>query len=180
MADVEEGIDIIKFFLGVMTLLTVFVAGFAVFNWSKAQNLTEEVESEERSYRSVKKIAREKEFLNQVARLQTFGASEKITSKDFGRFLQETAAELNLQLTRFRSVGSGGSLSKKGFTKQSYEFSIEKQRLDVIVAYLWYIQAVWRGLKVEELLVKKPTLRRDAEFPGWEAKAIASIFKAKD
>ena len=39
----EEGLDVLKFFIGVMTLLTLFIAGYAGFTWSQVSILAEQV-----------------------------------------------------------------------------------------------------------------------------------------
>ena len=64
----EEGMDILKFFIGVMSLLTVLVAGFAGYNWSKASTLEEEVDAAQESLRTVQKIAGNPDFKKAVAR----------------------------------------------------------------------------------------------------------------
>ena len=181
MTEPDEGIDIVKFFLGVMTLLTVFVAGFAIYNWSKAKQFEAEVQEEEYAYRDMQKIAGKKEFLEKVSRFKTLDVNAKVTADDFGRFLTDQAKDMNLSLNRFRSVGTGGTAVTKGFTKSSYEFSIDKQNLQLITAYLWYIQAFWRGgLKIEAITLKETSRRRGDPFAGWDATATASIFKPKE
>ncbi|MHC4392888.1 MAG: hypothetical protein ACYTFT_17615 [Planctomycetota bacterium] len=174
----EEGIDIIKFFLGVMTLLTVFVGAFAVYNWSASTKLAETVRNEEVDLGLLKKDASEKALLDTVARSQTYAGLEDFGNQDFGQFLTEKASQMDLTLQRSTTVGGGRqNAGKAALAKISRQFSIDDQPLDVIVAYLWFIQGSWPGLKVEALNLSESRGRRGEETYRWNAQITATIFR---
>lgn len=180
-AAADEGIDIIKFFLGVMSLLTVFVALFAAYNWSKARRLAEEVEQDQLDLVSIQSMAKKPDFLELVSRDHLYSGVRDITSQDFGNFLLERAGQMNLKLSNFRSVGRGSEqLERKGYVKQGYQFSIDDppQPLKVIVLYLYWLQGSWPGLKIESLALERARPKRRGETAeGWEATVTASIFR---
>lgn len=175
----DEGIDILRFFLGVMSLLTVFVAGFALYNWSKASSLEADVKRDLVELVQIQSKAKNPEFLNMVAQDAQYNSYAEVKTKDFARFLNDAARQLNLELQSFTSAG-GPSSARRTFDEQGYKFTIDKQPLDVIVAYLWYIQGSWPGLKIKDLSISEVKGRRGEPSPGWRATATASIFRPRE
>jgi hypothetical protein len=176
----EDGVDIVKFFLGVMSLLTVFVALIAAYNWSKVKTYAEEVDSDEVDLGTIQRVAGDKQFLELVARNQFFKGIEDVTSKDFGRHLTDAAEAMKLELKGFKQVGQGsaGAALRQTFDRQSYEFTLDQQPLEVIVSYLWYLQGSWPGLKIENLTITEA--RSKQGWAGWTAQVTASIFRPKE
>ena len=76
------------------------------------------------------------------------------------------------------ATAGGATGPGRRYLKKSIRFNIELQPLEVIVDYLWYLQATWPGLKVEELNLK-PQKTREGTFQGWNAQVLVTTFKAK-
>jgi hypothetical protein len=174
----QDGLDILRFFIGVMALLTVFVAGFAAVKFAEAESLREEVEQAENDYANVQRIGQRKTFLEAVAREASMQEQIDPEKQDLAQYLQEVARKINLTLERFRPEGGGSTGPGRRYLKKSIRFNIELQPLEVIVDYLWYLQATWPGLKVEELSLK-PQKTREGAFQGWNAQVLVTTFKAK-
>jgi len=176
----DDGIDIVKFFLGVMSLLTVFVALFAAYNWSKARALEEEVQADQVDLESIERLAGDKAFLELVTRNKLYKNVEAITSKDFGRHIEEAATRWKVKLQSSNAVSSRGSASVRStYDKKSQQFTVANDDLARLVDYLWYLQGSWPGLKIESLSLQKARGRRGKAPTGWQMTATASIFKPK-
>lgn len=175
----DEGVDILKFFIGVMALLTVLVAGFAGYNWSKADALAEEVEASEDALEHIKRIAGNADFKRAVARAQIEKSQVDVTKADLVRFLTD-AATLQRFSVRIEAKGGGLASSQQGYLEKTYAITIEKQTLEVIADYLFNIQANWPGLKIKELSIKEAPTRASESFAGWNAVVNVSIFRPKD
>jgi hypothetical protein len=173
----EDGMDILKFFIGVMSLLTIFVAGFAGYNWSAAAALEEQVVQNEEDLRQIEKIAGNADFKMGVARA---ALSKEIDPKntDLGRFLTDAATTNNCALKS--DVKEGGGVTPGGLVRLSHRIVIERQTLEVIGDYLFYIQAKWPGLKIEEIVVSEVAVKKGEPFAGWQATVLVSIFRPKE
>ncbi|GIW71535.1 MAG: hypothetical protein KatS3mg102_1077 [Planctomycetota bacterium] len=176
----HEGIDLLRFFIGVMALLTVFVAGFAAIKFAEAESLRQAVAREEVNYANLRRVASSREFLEAVAREAAMQGQVDTETKDLGQFLQEVAGAIGLRLDNFRPEGGGSTGPGRRFLKKSIQFTIERQPLAVITDYLWFLQAKWPGLKVEELTIREAPRRQNEPFMGWQATVLVSVFKAKE
>jgi len=176
VAKPQEGMDILKFFIGVMTLLTLFVAGFAGFNWSKAEGLRAQVGAAQASYNEVKRIAADPTFKELVARDREMKGFDTASSENFGQFLATLGSRLGIDSAR---KSEGGGTPQGGYFKVSYRITMTKQPLAQIVDYFYRCQLEWPGLKVETLQVTAATTTRGA-FEGWNVNALVSIFKPKE
>ncbi|RME71837.1 MAG: hypothetical protein D6776_09675 [Planctomycetota bacterium] len=173
----QEGIDLLRFFIGVMALLTVFVAGFAIVKYAEIQSLRADVARAEVDYANVRRVGRSRRLLEAIAREASMQVQVDPDKQDLAQFLQQVASSIDLQLDDFRPEGSGGSRNKR-YLKKSIRFSIRQQPLEVIVDYLRYVQSSWPGLKVEELTLK-PKQSRDGTFLGWDATALVTAYKPR-
>lgn len=176
MAKPQEGMDILKFFIGVMTLLTLFVAGFAGFNWSNAEALRDQVAASQVSYDQVKRIAGDATFKELVAREREMKGVGDASSENFGQFLATLGSRLQVESSR---KSEGGGTPQRGYIKVSYRIQMQRQPLASIVEYFYRCQLEWPGLKVETLQVTAATTTR-GQFEGWNVNALVSIFKPKE
>ena len=179
----EEGLDVLKFFIGVMTLLTLFIAGYAGFTWSQVSILADQVESDQKGLDQLLTIGADPDFRMALARQAAQARSGPVNTSDLQRFLVESSEKLSFQLKSIDPVGSqgGGGFGQQNYVKKAYKLSIEKQSMEVIADYLFYIQATWPGLKIEELLVHPaPKPNKDAAWQGWNAEVLVSTFRPKD
>lgn len=176
----EDGMDILKFFIGVMSLLTIFVAGFAGYNWSAAEALDTQVTRDEESLRDIMKLAGKPEFKTAVARS---GLAKEVDPRktQLGLFLTDSAKKLGFELASNNSEGGGSSGgAPPGFLRLSNKITIQKQSLEVIADYLFYVQASWPGLKIEQIDVNEMPGSKEGAFLGWNASVQVSIFRPKD
>lgn len=177
----ESGIDVLKFFIGVMSLLTVIVAGFAGYNWSRAAALAQAVEADELRLAEVEKLASDRTLLEMIARDRAQQGEIDSSKEDLGQFLNTSATLMKLQLQNFRAVGSGAAVpGQQRYVKKSYQFAIERQPLEVIADYLFYVQAKWPGLKVEKVSIREVPVKKGEHFAGWQASVLVSAFRPKD
>ncbi len=174
----DEG-DILKFFIGVMALLTIVVAGFAGFNWTNAVELEEQVAGAERELAQVKRIAGDPELKLAVARAAAARDVDTRTA-DLGRFLTEAATINRFSLKGNIAEGSGAGAGQRGYVKKSHRITIERQTLEVIADYLFYIQAKWPGLKIEEITVNEAPVRKGEPWAGWNATVLVTIYRPKE
>jgi hypothetical protein len=179
MAKEEEGLDILKFFIGVMSLLTIVVAGFAGYNWSNAEALAERVEEEASNAEQVKKIAGNADFKMAIARSRVAKELDTRTA-DLGRFLTEAATLMRFSLKSNVAEGGGAGSMQRGYVKKSHRITIERQSLEVIADYLFYVQANWPGLKIEELSVKEAATKKGEPWQGWTATVLVTIYRPKE
>ncbi len=174
----QDGIDVLRFFIGVLALLTVFVAGFAVVKYAEIQSLREEVARAEADYANMQRVAGNERFLRAIAREASMQAQVDPDKQDLAQYLTSVAETIQLTLENFRPEGGGVAGPGRKYLKKSIRFRIRQQPLEVIVDYLWYLQASWAGLKVEELHLQ-PKTSRDGTFLGWDAQVLVTTFKAK-
>jgi hypothetical protein len=176
----DEGMDILKFFIAVMSLLTVFVAGFAGYNWSKAAALAEQVEQDEQNLKDIEALAGKQDFKMQVARAKIAREQIDIRTADLQRYLTDSATKMGFSLKTNEPVGGAAGVSQQGYVKKSYKIVIERQTLEVIGDYLFWIQASWPGLKIEELNVREVPVKKGEPFAGWQATVLVSTFRPKE
>jgi hypothetical protein len=176
----DDGMDILKFFIAIMSFLTVLVAGLAGYNWSRATSLDEEIDGDVRQYESIEKIASDDEFKKMIARDRANKDQVDVLKKDLGQFLNDTATRMNIQLANFEKMGATG-LRQQGFDKFSCRFMLDKVELSTVVEYLFYLQLAWPGLKIEKMTVtESPKMKKDDPvFPGWRVQVTVSIFREK-
>jgi len=176
----EEGMDILKFFIAIMSFLTVLVAGMAGYNWSRATSLAEEIEGDLARLEQVKKIAGSKDFKDMVAKDLASKDLVDVLNQDLGQYLQQVATGMNLTLVNYEKVSSGGQ-KQQGFSKFSYRFTIDKQPLSKATDYLFHLQRAWPGLKIEEIQVQEAQrLKKDDPFPDWKTTVLVSVFRPKE
>jgi hypothetical protein len=179
-AQSEEGMDILKFFIAVMSLLTVFVAGFAGYNWSKATALAEQVDADAANLVAIEKIAGNAEFKAAVARAKLAREQVDTRTADLQRFLTDSATKLGISLKTNEPVGGAAGVGHPNLIKKSYKIVIERQTLEVISDYLFWVQASWPGLKIEELVVTEVPVKKGDPFAGWTAQVLISTFRPKE
>jgi hypothetical protein len=176
----EDSGDVLKFFIGVMTLLTMFIAGYAGFTWSQVGNLADQVEADQKSLDKLVVMAADPEFRMALAKQAAQARNGPVNTTDLQRFLIESAEKLSFKLRAVDPM-PGSSFGPQTFLRRAYKLSIEKQSMEVIADYLFYVQATWPGLKIEELLVHPaPKPNKDAAWQGWNAEIVVSTYKPKD
>lgn len=179
MAQVDDNFDVVKLFVGVMGLMTVFVAALAIVQIVEAQNLREDVGYLQVDYESIRKIAGDAKFRELQAQHYATEAQRDTSSRDLGDYIRQQAAAAGLELADFERVDSGGRSTQRAYLKNSVKFAIHRQPLEVIVTYLWYMQADWAGLKVEKLSIRETRRKKDDPFDYWSATVTLSAFRPK-
>jgi len=175
----EDGMDILKFFIAIMSFLTVLVAGMAGYNWSRAGQLEQELESAKDTLDEMTRLAGNKEFLEMIAKDNASKDLVDVLKKDLGEHLQQTASRMGISFTTFEKQGAQG-FRQQGFDKISYKFTLDKLNLDAITEFLFYLQLSWPGLKIEDLTIAESrAAKKDDPFPGWKTTVLVSIFRPK-
>ncbi len=175
----EDGMDILKFFIAIMSVLTVLVAGMAGLNWSRATGLASEIEDQQATLEMMKGIAKSKELRDMIAKDRASKDLVDVLKKDLGEHLQQTASRMGISLIEFKKEGAAG-LRQQGFDKISYRFTLDRLRLEVVTEYLFYLQASWPGLKIEEITASEAQrLKKDDPFPEWKTTVLVSIYRPK-
>src|SRR5207249_2652469 len=142
--------------------------------------LEEQVGHDEENLHEIMKLAGKPEFKTAVARSRLAKEVDP-RNADLGRFLTDSATKLGFALKSNTSEGGGGGAgAPPGFVRKSNQIVIEKQTLEVIADYLFYVQASWPGLKIEEITVtEQPGVKKGEGFQGWLATVRVSIFRPK-
>jgi hypothetical protein len=170
--------DILRFFIGVMTLLTLFVAGFAGYNWSKAEALREEVALAEVNYDRTKKMAGAVEFRRNVAKDRELKDFDQASTEKFSQFLSTMATRMNIIPKEIRPEGAPGGSIRGNYIRVSYNVVLERQPLAGVIEYLYRLQLEWPGLKIEQLTVQE-VVKGKEDFEGWNVTALVSTFRPK-
>lgn len=179
-ATLDEGMDILKFFIAIMGFLTLLVAGLAVYNWTQATDLEAQVAQEEERYESLKLAAASPPLREMIAQDRANKEVVDVLKKDLGQFLDETAGRMGIKFATSQKRGAEG-FRQQGFDKFSYELVLDKVTLETVTEFLFYIQLAWPGLKIEEVIVKEALRpRRDDPFPGWNVTMKISIFRPSE
>jgi hypothetical protein len=176
----EDGMDILKFFIAIMSFLTVLVAGLAGYNWSRATGLAAEIDDDNDALEALKKLAGNKELREMIAKDRANKDQVDILKKDLGQFLNDTATRMGVQLSNFEKMGAMG-FRQQGYDKFSCRFTLDKLPFEAAVEYLFYIQAAWPGLKIEEISTQEAArAKKDDPFPNWKTTVLVSIFRPKE
>jgi hypothetical protein len=184
----EDGMDILKFFIAIMSFLTVLVAGLAGYNWSRATGLADEIADDQASLEAMERVAANPEFREMIAKDRANKDQVDILKKDLGQFLNDTATRMGVQLMNFEKMGAMG-FRQQGYDKFSCRFVLAPPSssatpglpFEAAVNYLFYIQAAWPGLKIEEISTQEaPHAKKDETFPNWKTTVLVSIFRPKE
>ena len=176
----DDGMDILKFFIAIMSFLTVLVAGLAGYNWSRATGLAAEIEDDDATLKAIERLASSKDLREMIAKDRANKDQVDVLKKDLGEHLQQTAAKMGIQFATFEKMGAMG-FRQQGFDKISYKFTLDKLELSVVTEFLFYLQASWPGLKIEDLAIGEAAkLKKEDPFPNWKTIVTVSIFRPKE
>ncbi len=180
----QEGMDILKFFIGVMTLLTIFVAGFAAYNWSQVGALADQVVEEQADYESIRTLGRSQAFKDLIAKEREVGGlvGERDPSK-LDKFLQDMGSNLSIGTPRLDKLGAPGGTPIGNFLELSFKLTWDQVTLEQLTEYLYQIQLEWPGLTVKDITLKEKLAKGSAgaegEWLGFNVQVSISTFRSK-
>jgi hypothetical protein len=174
----DEGMDILKFFIAIMGFLTVLVGGMAIYNWSTATSFEEEIAGETEKLEKMRNIGEKKDLRELIAEERANKDLVDVLRKDLGEFLQQTATQMQVNFSGFDRRGSEGAKAQ-GYDKVMYQVVLDKIMLANLTEFLFYIQNAWPGLKIEEIIVKESSRKKDEPHQGWNCTVKISIFRPK-
>jgi len=175
----EDGMDILKFFIAIMGLLAVLVAGMAVYNWTRVSDLESEVEDQQATLTLMRELAEKKELREMISKDRASKDLVDVLKKDLDEHLHQVATHMGLTLIEFKREGAAG-LRQQGFDKISCRFTLDKVTLEVVTDYLFYLQASWPGLKIEEIVCQEGQHKKEEAFPGWKIQVMVSVYRPKN
>lgn len=170
----QDDFDVLKFFITVMALLTVIVAGFAAVLQSKVSDTTKKIKAEISTLNTMKTESADPSFRDWIARDRENRNNGQGSSSDFKALYNTTAAKCGLRVTD--SSEQGAIELGNGTRELRFRLRIQGFRLEAFTRFLVSIEQEWPGSKVREIT----DLSLDEKNQVWNGQVILAIFKHSD
>ncbi len=168
----QDDFDVLKFFITVMALLTVFVTGYALYLRSQVTTLSSQIRSQVNLLVEMKKIAQDPQLKDWLARERESKQGDRSrTPSDFKALLIDASPRFNLQLTQYLQEPM---IDHRVAQEIPFKIFVDGCRVEDLVRYLAYVEESWPGARTR--LVHQ--LDWDEKRSSWKAQILISIFKA--
>lgn len=173
-ASQQDDFDVLKFFITVMVLLTLIVAGFAAVLQTKVSDTTKKIKAEIATLHQMDELARDQQFRDWIARDREGLNTGSGTSADFKALVNDHATKCGL---RVNESSEQGALDLGGGTRElRFRVGIQGFRLEAFTRFLVSIEQDWPGSKVREIT----QLSLDEKNQVWNGQVILAIFRHTD
>ena len=171
-ANQQDDFDVLKFFITVMILLTVIVAGFAAVLQGKVSDTTKKIKSEIATLEQMDEIAlKDLTFREWIARDREGRNVGQGSSADFKALLNDHAQKNGLRIT---NTSEDGTSEIGGGTRElRFRLLVQGFRLENFTRFLVSVEQDWPGSKVRDIL----DLSWDDKNQVWNGTVILAIFK---
>ena len=171
----QDDFDVLKFFITVMVLLTVIVAGFDIMLQAQVSDLTRKIKIERSTLNQMNDLAGDAQFREWIARDRENRNLGGGSSADFKALLTDRASKLGLKVENTTEQGNGQDLGN-GTRELRFRVRILGFRLEQFVRFLVSVEQEWPGSKVREI----SDLQFDQKSQLWNGMVILAIFKHSD
>lgn len=171
-ASQQDDFDVLKFFITVMVLLTVIVAGFAGVLQGKVNDTTKKIKIEIATLQQMDEVAgKDNQFREWVLRDRENRNTGQGSAADFKALINDRAQKNGLRIT---DSSEQGSMEIGGGTRElRFRCHMQGFRLDAFIRFLVAIENDWPGSKVREIT----DLSLDEKTQVWNGQVILAIFK---
>jgi hypothetical protein len=167
----QDDFDVLKFFITVMVLLTVIVAGFAGVLEQKVSDTTRRIKAEIATLHQMDELARDPAFREWIAREREGRNTGQGSSADFKALLNDHATKTGLKVTESSELGA--QELGNGTRELTFRLRIQGCRVEALMRFLVSVEQDWPGSKVREIT----DLSLDEKNQVWNAQVILAIFK---
>ncbi|MBX3471976.1 MAG: hypothetical protein KF878_34420 [Planctomycetes bacterium] len=168
----EDAFDVLTFYIYVMALLTVIVAGFALVNKKKVDAEAQKIKAELIKLDLMKKLALDEDLRGWIARERESRVTEGGGAPaDFQALYVKRAEESRVRLT---THSSQGTRNLPGGTELSYRLQLDGCRVEDLVRFLVRVEEDWPGARVKGIAKLDWNTRNEL----WDAVVELSIFRA--
>jgi hypothetical protein len=168
----QDDFDVLKFFITVMVLLTIIVAGFAAVLQGKVADTTKKIKAEIATLEQMDEVAsKDLAFREWVQRDREGRNVGQGSSGDFKARMNENAGKQGLKVTDSSEQGAielGGGTRELRFRVRMQGFRVEQ-----FTRFLVSIEQDWPGAKVREIT----ELSFDEKNQLWNGQVVLAIFK---
>jgi len=172
----EDEFDVLTFFIYVMILLTVIVAGFALLNRSKVTKLERTVAAEVRALKEMEKLLADPDFRDLIAKDREGQANLEQGGglSDFQQLYINSARRNGVDLVNHTREGM---VNRRGGSEWPFRLTLKDCRVEHLVKFLVEIETKWPGAKVKQIV--KLDYNERSEKRGFDAVVVLTIFKAE-
>jgi hypothetical protein len=171
-ANQQDDFDVLKFFITVMVLLTIIVAGFAAVLQGKVSDTTKKIKTEIKTLKAMDEMAlKDLQFREWISRDREGRNVGQGSSADFKALLNDHAQKNGLRVT---DSSEQGTIELGGGTRE-LRFRVRMQgfRLENFTRFLVSVEQDWPGSKVREIT----DLSLDEKNQVWNGQVVVAIFK---
>jgi hypothetical protein len=170
-ASQQDDFDVLKFFITVMVLLTLIVAGFAGVLESRVSDTTHKIKAEIATLHKMDEEARDAQFRDWIARDREGRNTGTGTSADFKALMSNNANKVGLHVTD--TAEQGTIPLPNGTIELRFRLRVTGFRLEAFMRFLISVEQDWPGSKVREIT----DLSLDEKNNIWNGQVILAIFK---
>jgi hypothetical protein len=171
MATNHDDFDVLKFFITVMVLLTVIVAGFAIMLQTQVSDLTRRVKVENDTLKKMDELANDAQFREWIARDREGRNVAHGSSADFKALLSVNAGKHGLKVEN--TTEQSGQDMGNGMRELRFQVRMLGFRLEPFMRFLVSVEQEWPGAKVREIT----ELTLDEKNQLWNGMVVLAIFK---
>lgn len=176
MAAHEDEFDVLTFFIYVMILLTVIVAGFALLNRSKVTKLKRKVAAEVRNLKQMEKLITDEQFRDLIAKDRE-GQANIAQGGGLADFQQLYINDARRNGIELQNHTREGVITRRGGKEWPFRLMIKDCKVRDLVKFLVGLETKWPGAHVKQIV--KLDFNERSEKDGFDAVVVLAIFKAE-
>jgi hypothetical protein len=179
MAGNKEEFDVLTFFIYVMGLLTLIVAGFALLNRSKVKKESVKLEGAVRALEDMENLALQDQLKEWISRERTNKRhGNQGTTTEFKALCISKAAEFGLRgALKGRISSQGVREDPRTRTREAtFRLQLSELRVEPLMKFLVTLEEQWPGARVKRILKLDYSDKRKS----WDASLEVAIYNPTD